>query len=312
MVAAPPKDKKPTQDTPVSPTDAMTHVHSVVTGIQGTLAQGLGDKNNPDAFAMSQMRTIRNSGTTVAAGTLTVGEKTMGLTIRGHDDAAKQKANPTTITVDNEGKKETFVPRRNEQGEVRFVNQATVGPAAREKGIALPQTLDDFVHGEVQKTPNAAFTKAQAHKVGTGVKLGMEDPQDQRDRIATTNLANARAGDIKGIKAPPLEVESVGDAADRTRRVVADQAAKGGVGIQQGRVEPGVLEAPGAEAQRLAGIQERAKSEAAAQDRRVQGTSDGGMQIESHAQAQARSNQGTTTGWRAGNTKLRTPFSTKP
>ncbi len=67
MVAAPPKDKKLTKDTPVSPTDAMTHVHGVVTGIQGTLAQGLGDKNNPDAFAMSQMRTIRNNGTTIAA-----------------------------------------------------------------------------------------------------------------------------------------------------------------------------------------------------------------------------------------------------
>lgn len=310
MVAAPPKDKKPTKDTPVSPADAMAHVHGVVTGVQGTLAQGLGDQNNPDAFAMSQMRTIRNNGTTIAAGNLTIGEKTMGVTIRGHEDAGKQKADPTTITIDNEGKKETFVPRRNEQGEVRFVNQATVGPAAKEKGIALPQTLDDFIHGEIQKTPNAAFTKAQAHKVGTGAKLGMEGPQDQRDRIAATNLANARAGDITGIKAPPLDVESVGDAADRARRVTAEQAVKGGVGIQQGVVQPGVLEAPGAEAQRLAGIQERAKVDAVAQGRRVAGAPDGGLQLESHDAAQARTGQAAT-GWRAGNTKLRTPFSTK-
>lgn len=303
MVAAPPKDKKPTKDTPVSPTDAMTHVHGVVTGIQGTLAQGLGDQNNPDAFAMSQMRAIRNNGTTVAAGTLTVGEKTMGITIRGHDDAGKQKANPTTITIDNAGEKTTFEPRRNEQGEVRFVNQATVGPVAKEKGIALPQTLDDFVHGEVQKTPNAAFTKAQAHNVGTGAKLGMEAPQDQRDRIAATNLANARAGDVTGIKAPPLQVESVGDAADRARRTTAEQQARTGVGIQQGAVQPGVLEAPGAEAQRIAGLQERAKVDAVAQDRRVQGAADGGLQLESTQAADARAGQ--KTGWRAGSTRLR-------
>lgn len=241
MVATPPKDKKPTQDTPVSPTDAMTHVHSVVTGIQGTLAQGLGEKNNPDAFAMSQMRTIRNNGTTVAAGTLTIGEKTMGITIRGHDDAAKQRANPTTITIDNEGKKETFVPRRNEQGEVRFVNQATVGSAAKEKGIALPQTLDDFVHGEVQKTPNAAFTKAQAHKVGAGrTKLGMEDEQDQRDRIARTNLANARAGDVTGVKAPPLQMEGEKDESNRIAKTRADNAEKGiaAIDIPSDRTRP--------------------------------------------------------------------------
>lgn len=306
MVAAPPKDKKPTKDTPVSPTDAMTHIHGVVTGIQGTLAQGLGDKNNPDAFAMSQMRTIRNNGTTIAAGNLTVGEQTMGITVRGHDDAGKQKSDPTTITVDKAGEKTTFVPRRNEQGEVRFVNQATVGPAAREKGIALPQTLDDFVHAEVQKTPNAAFTKAQAHTVGTGAtKLAMEAPQDQRDRIATTNLANARAGDITGIKAPPLQVESVGDAADRARQTAAAEKAKAGIGIQQGQVQPGVLEQPGAEAQRLAGIAAKTTADAAAQEQRVKGAADGGLQLESRDSADARAGQ--KTGWRAGTTRQRTP-----
>lgn len=289
MVAAPPKDTKPTKDTPVSPTDAMTHVHSVVTGVQGILAQGLGNQNNPDAFALSQMQIMRNDGKTRAAGNLTIGEKTLGLVVSGHDNTGKQKTDPTTITVDNAGEKTTFVPRRNEQGEVRFVNQATVGSAAREKGIALPQTLDDFVHGQVQQTPNAAFTKAQAHKVGAGAtQLGMESGQDQRDRIATTNLANERAGDVTGIKAPPLQVEAVGDAADRARRVAAEQAAKAGVGLQQGQVQPGVLEQPGAEAQRLAGIAQRAKADSAAQDARVQAAPDGGLQLESNAAATAR------------------------
>lgn len=100
------------------------------------------------------MRPIRNQGLVIANTSLQVGGEKLGVNIRGREETAHQKTNPTLVTVNDGGKETIFEPRRNEQGQVSFVNKATVGEQGRKNGILKPQTLEDFVVNKVEQTPN--------------------------------------------------------------------------------------------------------------------------------------------------------------
>lgn len=240
---------KPTKDTPVSPAEAIEHLRGIEQKVKGHMEQ-LPD-HNPDSFGLGNVRPIRNQGLVVANTSLQVGGDRLGVNIRGREETAHQKANPTLVTINQGGKETIFEPRRNEQGAVSFVNKATVGEQGRKNGILKPQTLEDFVVDKVAQTPNKEFTNQAAVKpvkpelaladgapkievpvaAGGGAakvaqvpNLKVESDAAAAARAAATPRGNGApaitAGSsegLAGIKAPNLTVEANADANQRVR-----------------------------------------------------------------------------------------------
>lgn len=309
-----PDATKPTRDTPVSPAEAIEHLRGIEQKVKGHMEK-LPD-HNPDSFGLGAVRPIRNQGLVVANTSLQVGGEKLGVNVRGREETAKQKTDKTLVTVNDGGKETIFEPRRNEQGQVSFVNQATVGEQGRKNGILKPQTLEDFVVDKVAQTPNKEFTnqatvkpvrqelaladgapKIEAPAVAGGATKVVQAPdlKVEGDAAATARAAATPRGNgapaitagssegLAGIKAPNLTVEANTDAGQRVRD--AGVAAK--VGGQQRDIAAG---------QAADAILAGSKTPLALEEATVGGTGKGG--------ATAGKVQ---TAWRAGTTKLRTP-----
>ncbi len=303
---------KPTKDTPVSPAEAIEHLRGIEQKVKGHMGK-LPD-HNPDSFGLSAVRPIRNQGLVVANTSLQVGGEKLGVNVRGREETAKQKTDKTLVTVNDGGKETIFEPRRNEQGQVSFVNQATVGEQGRKNGILKPQTLEDFVVDKVAATPNKEFTnqatvkpvrqelslqdgaprvgapEAAAPKLPQPPKLSVEGDEAAKARVATAPRGNGApaitAGSGEGldkIKAPALSIEGDGVSGQRVRDT--NDAAR--VGGQQRDATA---------AKTADSILAGSKTPLALEEATAGGTGKGG----------AAAGKGQT-GWRAGTTKLRVP-----
>lgn len=251
---------KPTKDTPVSPQDAIDHLRGIEKQVKGHMEK-LPD-HNPDSFGVGTVRPIRNQGLVIANTSLQVGGEKVGVNIRGREETAHQKTSPTLITLNEGGKETIFEPRRNEQGQVSFVNKATVGEQGRKNGILKPETLEDFVVNKVEKTPNKEFTNQATvkpakpeltladgapqiaapaadaakppHRLAAALGATLEDPAAATARVETaprgTGAPAITAGSGEGldkIKAPNLTVEDDKGATQRAQATAAATRAEG-------------------------------------------------------------------------------------
>jgi hypothetical protein len=250
---------KPTKDTPVTPADAIAHLRAIEKPIKEALA-GQPD-NNPAAFGLGEVRTIRNTGLTIASTTLQVADKKIGATVRGSDVQTKHGGTPTQITMNSDGKDTIFVPRRNDEGKVSFVNQATVGNAALQKGILKPQTLADYVHDAVHAVPNKEFTNAARVKPVEAKLPTVEGAAEVNQRVKAAGvLADKRE---KGTNFVASVMARKVDGAAETPRQEADRIAATKLAEQKkpditgtlgSKVDPLVLESPQDQAARIAKI----------------------------------------------------------
>lgn len=250
---------KPTKDTPVTPADAIAHLRAIEKPIKEALA-GQAD-NNPAAFGLGEVRTIRNTGLTIASTTLQVANHKIGATVRGSDVQTKQGGTPTQITMNSDGKDTIFVPRRNDQGDVSFVNQATVGNAALQKGILKPQTLADYVNDAVHAVPNKEFTNAARFKPVEAKLPTVEGANEVSQRIKDVGvLAEKReegSNFIAGVMARRVggAAETPQQEAARIAKIAAENKAKPDItGALGSKVDPLVLESPQNQAARIAKI----------------------------------------------------------
>lgn len=329
---AKPDATKPTKDTPVSPQDAIDHLRGIEKQVKGHLGQ-LPD-HNPDSFGVGAVRPIRNQGLVIANTSLQVGGQRLGVNVRGPEDAAKQKTSPTLITVNDGGKETVFEPRRNDKGEVSFVNKETVGQRGRENGILKPQTLEDFVVDKVAQTPNKEFTN-QATVKPVKQDLGLADgapriaapatgeakPPHRLDRAASWTVEDGDATKkrldaapstgagrpvitagsdvgLAAIKAPDFTIEKAADAgvrSDGTR--LAARAADQRADAERGAKADAILAAG------HGGLKIEHPVDAG---QRVRDTNAGAASAGGTDKAGAGAGKGQT-GWRAGTTKLRVP-----
>lgn len=229
---AKPETTTPTKDTPVSPAEAVDHLHGTVKALQ--------DKIRPQvpnyaegAVELSDARAIRNGALTRVSTSLTtpgvepgVNQKT-GYSIRGHEDPAGQKREPTTITETAPGgKTTTFALSRDDAGKIKATQVLT--PEEQAAG-AQPKSLGQSIVEKVKGVPPAHFTQEGQKKVREQ-EVGIEHKVDERNRIADEQAKQrkqvlAEGGLPKGIVDKDM-VEAPGAADARVAQVKAAEAAK--------------------------------------------------------------------------------------
>ncbi len=212
------------KDRPVTPAEAVDHLHGTVKAIQGKVRPQVPNYAE-GSVELSDARTIRNGTLSSISTTLTTpskdagkNEKT-GFTVRGHEDPAGQKREPTTITMNSDGQRTTFALGRDDAGRIKATE--VLSPEQQQAG-AQPRTLGQAIVDKVKNVPPSHFTQEGQKRVREQA-LGVEHAVDERNRIEDAKRAQANKVAKEGGLPKGVPGEGQLEGADAVGKRVAQQ-----------------------------------------------------------------------------------------